>query len=65
MALTISIILCLDNKKRGKAFETSYLMAKVNTQFILTCLLKKVSEARAGEWMGVVQQRLSLVEFIQ
>lgn len=56
-----TIILWLHSKKMEKSYEPSYLMTKISKQFILACVLRKVFETGAAEFLVMELFQLQLL----
>lgn len=56
-----TIILWFHSKKMEKSYEPSYLMTKISKQFILACVLRKVFETGAAEFLVMELFQLQLL----
>lgn len=56
-----TIILWFHSKKMEKSSEPSYLMTKISKQFILACVLRKVFETGAAEFLVMELFQLQLL----
>lgn len=56
-----TLILWFHSKKVEKSYEPSYLMTKISKQFILACVLRKVFETGAAEFLVMELFQLQLL----